>query len=263
MLHDATAEGYTMSKPDITMHPAFGFEPEPDSPAAAEAGLEPVGIKGVWQARAALCELLILSFSYPDRPLTITVTLGEYAAAASNIAADIGIELPDGFTEFLEDYEGASDSELLKKLREEYARLFGGEASDGIVSPFESDWRGTTALGTATGAVSASDKDAINADVATFYQSCGLMATPSQSDPLDHLEAEIEFLEFVALAHIGMVDTNPNAPIGPEGYGDAYDRFIGEHASQWMSAFADAVEIETDVPFYKAAALLLKAYVSR
>ncbi|MEG0505491.1 MAG: hypothetical protein RR547_12655, partial [Raoultibacter sp.] len=105
-----------MSNPDITMHPAFGFEPGSEFSLSAEDSLGQPETKGAWQARAALGELLILSFSYPDRPLTITVTLGEYATAARNIAGDVGITLPDGFVEALDVYEGMSDSELLKTL---------------------------------------------------------------------------------------------------------------------------------------------------
>lgn len=51
----------------------------------------------IWQARAAACELLALSFRYPkDRVLVDAVTSGEWNEAACEIAEVLGLEWPDG-----------------------------------------------------------------------------------------------------------------------------------------------------------------------
>ena len=247
-----------MSESNISMHPAFGFEPPSESVAQLDDAGESRGTRGVWQARAALGELLVLSFSPPSRPLTITVAQGEYVRAACAIARDLERELPAPFAEELAQYEEMADTALLEKLEKEYARLFGnGEegallASSGALSCYESDWRNDAATFTET----------IEADVAEAYRACGLMAKSHLGDPLDHLEAEIEFLEFVALAHVGMVDTNPEAPVGAEGYGAAFTNFMDTHAGKWMPPFADAVIAQTELPFYRSAARLLKVFAN-
>ena len=46
----------------------------------------------MWQARAAMCELLALSFRYPeDKVLAEAIASGEWGEAADEIAAVLGV----------------------------------------------------------------------------------------------------------------------------------------------------------------------------
>ena len=50
-----------------------------------------------WQARAATWELLALSFRYPGPELAGVVASGEWAEAAEELAAALGLEALGGF----------------------------------------------------------------------------------------------------------------------------------------------------------------------
>ena len=67
------------------------------------------GPKG-WQARAAAWELAALSFRYPGAELAGAVASGEWAAAAREIAAALGLALPEGLGEGLSGRSGPGDA---------------------------------------------------------------------------------------------------------------------------------------------------------
>ena len=47
----------------------------------------------IWQARAAMCELLALSFRYPeDKVLAEAIASGEWGEAADEIAGALGVD---------------------------------------------------------------------------------------------------------------------------------------------------------------------------
>lgn len=47
----------------------------------------------IWQARAAMCELLALSFRYPeDKVLAEAIASGEWGEAADEIAGVLGLD---------------------------------------------------------------------------------------------------------------------------------------------------------------------------
>ena len=66
-----------------------------------------------WQARAATWELLALSFRYPGPELAGVVASGEWAEAAEELAAALGLEALGGFDGGQPGYSG---SDLLLSL---------------------------------------------------------------------------------------------------------------------------------------------------
>ncbi|WP_278854569.1 molecular chaperone TorD family protein, partial [Gordonibacter pamelaeae] len=96
------------------------------------------GPKG-WQARAAAWELAALSFRYPGAELAGAVASGEWAAAAREIAAALGLALPEGLGEGLSGRSGPGDASA-EGLRPEATRLFVG-APEPACSPYEGVWR--------------------------------------------------------------------------------------------------------------------------
>ena len=200
----------------------------------------------MWQVRATAWELAALSFRYPDGTLAGAVESGEWADAAREVAAALGFELPEGFG------EGTSAD----GLRAEATRLFVG-APEPVVSPYEGVWRAAD-----DGVQPLLFVNPHSMAVERFVKSCGLGRPEGTNEPLDHVSAECELLEHLALRAAGAA-----APEGAPADADlpggspqaAYDAFLSEHARAWMPAFAARAADESRHPFYRAAAAYLGA----
>lgn len=202
----------------------------------------------VWQARAEMCELLAMALRYPDGTLAGAVASGEWAEAAREVASVLEVEVPCG-----EDDEdlaaGMRADEILHALRVEATRLFIG-APTPAVSPYESIWRAPEGAE----AVLFVSKSAMA--VERFCAHVGLGRPEGTNEPLDHIATELELLSYIA-AHACAGDLLDNGTIP----GDAYARFRREHLDVWAGRFCDALAARTRLPFYRAVAGLLGAFL--
>ncbi len=252
--------------------------------------------KDGWQARAVAWELLALSFRYPESTLAEAVASGEWADAAAEVADAMELEMPEGWLSLLgekgwwlqgegdvraaaadplaapnssdpsdssdvPDASAPPDSKaLLHVLRAEATRLFVG-APDPAVSPYEGVWRAAD-----DGVQALLFVNPHSMDVERFCRTCGLGRPEGTNEPLDYVATECELLEYLALLAGGLATPAEGAPDSADLPGGsppaAYAEFLREHAATWMPRFADKVTNETRLPFYHAAAMLLKAVVS-
>ena len=90
-------------------------------------------------------------------------------------------------------------------------------------------------------------------------------AAPAEAEVEQCREVGDELDEFDGAAELdegdepGDVVASADLPGGsPEA---AWNEFVAEHAKVWMPAFAEAVQVEARVPFYKQAANLLAAFI--
>ena len=199
-----------------------------------------------WQVIAAAWELAALSFRYPDDELAGAVGSGEWADAAREIADVLGLSLPEGFGA-----EASADG-----LRAEATRLFVG-APEPVVSPYEGVWRAAD-----DGVQALLFVNPHSMAVERFVKSCGLGRPEGTNEPLDHVSAECELLEHLALRAAGAAapEGAPAEADLPGGSpGAAYDAFLSEHARAWMPAFAARAASGSRHPFYRAAAAYLGA----
>ena len=211
-----------------------------------------------WQARAALCELLALSFRYPDDVLVGAIASGEWGEAAEEIAGALGLAWPaDGAPGAAEAAAVDDPDELKHALRAEATRLFVG-APTPVCSPYEGVWRAAD-----DGVQALLFVNPHSMDVERFCKACGLGRPEGTNEPLDHVATECELLQFLAALTSGAempediqvtVDDLPEG--SPEG---AYDQFLLTHVNIWMPRFAEKVIAEARVPFYTAAGQYLKA----
>lgn len=205
--------------------------------------------QSVWQARAALWELLALSFRYPDVTLAEVVASGEWTEAAAEIAT--ALELP---------YKPAGDSASFSALRVEATRLFVG-TPDAIVSPYEGVWRAADDEVQALLFVNPH-----SLEVERFMKACELGRPEGTNEPLDHVSAECELMQYLASLEAGIFTPSEGAPAFADLPGGspaaAYESFLVEHVCAWMPRFAEAVVAESREPFYRAAANLLNVMVS-
>lgn len=244
----------------------------------------------MWQARAAMCELLALSFRYPDdRTLADAVASGEWGEAADEIAGALGIDWTAATAPGAAEAAALPDpAELQHELRAEATRLFVG-APKPACSPFEGVWRAE-----ADGVQPLLFVNPHSMAVERFCKACGLGRPEGTNEPLDAVWTELELLEYLALraaadaaeaegiagdataveavvededtleefedpGEPGEVVASADLPGGsPEA---AWDQFMADHAKVWMPNFAKAVQEQSRAPFYTQAASLLGAFI--
>ena len=216
----------------------------------------------LWQARAAMCELLALSFRYPeDKVLAEAIASGEWGEAADEIAGALGIDWTAAAAPGAAEAAALPDpDDIQKELRPEATRLFVG-APEAACSPYEGVWRAK-----AEGVQPLLFVNPHSMAVERFCKACGLGRPEGTNEPLDHVATECELLEHLALRAAG-AEPPEGAPAGsglPGGSpAAAYGAFLEEHARAWMPRFAEAVAAESRIPFYCDAAAFLGALVAR
>lgn len=215
----------------------------------------------IWQARAAMCELLALSFRYPeDKVLAEAIASGEWGEAADEIAGVLGLDWTVATAPGAAEAAALPDpDDIQKELRPEATRLFVG-APEAACSPYEGVWRAK-----AEGVQPLLFVNPHSMAVERFCKACGLGRPEGTNEPLDAVWTELELLEYLALraaadgSEPGDVVASADLPGGsPEA---AWDEFMTEHAKVWMPQFAEACEKDSRVPFYKQAASLLGAFI--
>lgn len=209
--------------------------------------------------RASMCELLAFSLRYPTPELGDVVASGEWADAAGEIAEALGLELPESF--FADARANVSEDPefLLHALRAEATRLFVG-APEPACSPYEGVWRAAD-----DGVQALLFVNPHSMAVERFCRSCGLGQPQGTNEPLDHAATELELLQYLASLEAGIVEPAPESPASSDLPGGspaaAYEQFMVDHVLTWMPRFADAVAAETRLPFFRAAARLLAAFL--
>ncbi|WP_139652135.1 TorD/DmsD family molecular chaperone [Raoultibacter phocaeensis] len=226
---------------------------------------------------AVAYELLALSLRYPTLELAEAVASGEWAEAAAEVAGALGLVLPDGWDEGLDEYAGWNPEALLHALRAEATRLFVG-APEPAVSPYEGVQRAAD-----DGVQALLFVNPHSMAVERFMRSCGLGRPEGTNEPLDRVDTELEFLQYLCMLEAGMAAApgsaepparsetagGPDTPAGralgnPAGsWAATHKRFLEEHALTWMPRFADRVAEEAREPFYRVAAGLLKAVLEK
>lgn len=227
-----------------------------------------------WQARAALCELLALSFRYPDDVLVGAIASGEWGEAAEEIAGALGLAWPaDGAPGAAEAAAVDDPDELKHALRAEATRLFVG-APEPLCSPYEGVWRAAD-----DGVQALLFVNPHSMDVERFCKACGLGRPEGTNEPLDHVATEFELLEYLALRAAVDAAAEAGDPVEDADEGEpgdvvasadlpggspaaAYDQFMDEHVRTWTPRFADKAAEDARLGFYPQAASLLKAFVA-
>ena len=222
-----------------------------------------------WQARAALCELLALSFRYPDDVLVGAIASGEWGEAAEEIAGALGLAWPaDGAPGAAEAAAVDDPDELKHALRAEATRLFVG-APEPLCSPYEGVWRAAD-----DGVQALLFVNPHSMDVERFCKAC-----EGTNEPLDHVATEFELLEYLALRAAVDAAAEAGDPVEDADEGEpgdvvasadlpggspaaAYDQFMDEHVRTWTPRFADKAAEDARLGFYPQAGSLLKAFVA-
>ena len=148
----------------------------------------------MWQARAAMCELLALSFRYPeDKVLAEAIASGEWGEAADEIAGALGLAWSSAAAPGAAEAAALADpADIQQELRPEATRLFVG-APQAACSPYEGVWRAT-----AEGVQPLLFVNPHSMAVERFCKACGLGRPEGTNEPLDAVWTELE----LSLIHI-------------------------------------------------------------
>ena len=208
-----------------------------------------------WQARATACELLALTFRYPDESTAEIASSGEWADAAREIWAALGKGLPETWAADVLNVD-------VHDICADATRLFVGSPK-AACSPYESFW---LAMDDGVQPLMFINPHAV--DVERFCKACGLAANPDRdaNDPVDHIATEFELMEYLASLEAGIAESFENGPAAADLPGGsaaaAYETFESEHLRSFAPRFADKLEDQARTPFYRAAAQLLRAFLS-
>lgn len=212
-----------------------------------------------WAARAAVCELLALSLRYPTAELAEAVSSGEWADAAEEIAAALELALPESFSEDARAHVGEPAEILSRSLGAEATYLFIG-VPDPAASPFEGVWRAED-----DGVDPLLFVNPHSMAVERFCRSCGLGQPDGVNEPLDHVATELELLQYLASLEAGLASPAVGGPSLEDLPGGsaaaAYEMFLAEHVLAWVPRFASRVSEATRLPYYRAVADLLAAFL--
>lgn len=206
-----------------------------------------------WAARAAACELLALSLRYPDEALHDIVASGEWACAADEIGAALGVALPEGWA------EGAASTDF-HDLRADATMLFVG-APKAACSPFEGYWRAEDA-----GVQPLMFVNPHSVAVERFCRACGLGQPEGVNEPLDHVATELELLEYLASIEAGIAAPLAEGPAPEElpggSAGAAWEEFARDHLLAFTPRFAARLAADARTAYYRATGRLLGAFAA-
>jgi len=141
---------------------------------------------------------------------------------------------------------GLHPEELLKKMEEEYTRLF-LIPDQVVVSPFESDNSDAT-------------KDSIIDSLEKVYREVGAIAFSDYLLPIDHITAELDFLSY--LCQQEAVSWKMGEMLEAKKWKVKQRTFIVHHLRKWGISFFVKVERSTELEAYRAIASVGKIFMT-
>ncbi len=189
--------------------------------------------------RAAVYRLLGGAFAYPTAP-----RLAELADLAGMVAD--AMEDPPIQTA-LSTFADAAATAPPDVVAAEYVFLFDGAVR---CPPWEGAYGDAPQL---------AGKGAMLADIGGFHEAFGLTASGVQSDSVDHIAAELEFMSVLALKEAYAVADA--AADGIEITREAAAAFMRDHLGRWAEAFSETVAGTSSLSYYSTAAALLTAWL--
>lgn len=221
-----------------------------------------------WVNRATALELIAWSLSYPESQANANLILsGEWQAAACELYETLGASAPEAlskppatlFVQHSAGEEAAEDIDVeqaFHALRIESTRLFFA-SPEPVCAPYEG-----AARAKAEGAPAQLFVNPFTVSVEAFCSECGIRRPDNVREPIDHVVAECELMQYLCLSEAETIQHGTAARTFPGGSAEAaYQAFLREHALAWMPAFAEALSTEARLPFYRETAALLQSFL--
>lgn len=201
-------------------------------------------------SRSALYRLLAKSFLYPAQQQYAYLTGNGYGETLSQLQMVLRHdgELSNEITEFLflhRDWRGSQDRE---QLEAEYNRLFAHLGSTKC-PPYETEY----------GLDNIYQKTEAMADIGGFYFAFGLDIAQQNTDRVDFISTEMEFMSFLAMKEAYALERQEQEH--EEICRDAQQKFLAEHLGRWVSMFVTILSLATDNRFYAGLGALTKRFI--
>ncbi len=198
-------------------------------------------------ARADIYALLARAFQAPSDTFLSDCAAGGIGSRLSAARAVLGQRgLAGAFDEF-----AAAAAAAGPGLPADHVRVF-GYVNSLVCPPYETEYTAEHIF----------MKTSQMADVAGFYQAFGLQMGEALGERPDHVVAELEFMQVLALKEALALERGEteHALIARR----AQRLFLRDHLARWAPAFAERVVSQAgDGTFYAVLAGLLRAFVSR
>jgi len=142
-----------------------------------------------------------------------------------------------------------TDETAALELNKEYTRLFRGlQKGYGPPPPYESVYREDRLVGECT------------ADVISHHKRAGFGIIDPEAGPQDHMSAELKFLSLLCYKeHQAWVEGNTAQAMQCM---EQQRSFLDEHLMAWLPEYKDTIEVQSNLPFYRAATALILESVS-
>ena len=170
-------------------------------------------------ARAQAYGLLARAFGRPDAELESEVRSGRFGTALDEALAVLGGD--DAATSAGLDGRASGDD-----LSADFMRLF-NPSLEANCPPYETEYTGAHVFMRAQ----------LLADVAGFYSAFGLKIASSFHERPDHIAAELEFMQVLALKEARALARGERANAGICRRAQA--RFLKEHLARWLAPYAE------------------------
>ncbi len=177
-------------------------------------------------------------FKEPTREFASDVSLGLLRDTLAKAFSELGLTLDADSL-----HDTGAEGEVLNRLRPAYHALFAVPSSR-FVLPVESvfkEWRAGESLGAASGMIMGPSA----LDMNERYRTRGLQLPGEMKDYPDHVALLLEYCGLLC----------------QEGLLEEQRGFVASHLDDWIEVLADQVEDVAEIPFYKAVARALRAFV--
>ena len=192
-------------------------------------------------ARADVYRLLSACFCSPEREVLLEEEVPEQLRQALAIVYPTAVEPAVRLGEALR-------QESQAELEIEHARLFVGPGPL-LAPPFGSVYLDgeRTVMGPST------------LEVADLYREAGFGMGVDQSDPPDHIAAELEFACVLAQETARLLESGKH-PI-KDGIGALERRFVGNYLLPWVPSLCDDIAAHSDSEYFRSLAVVLKSFL--
>jgi len=189
--------------------------------------------------RASLYRLLAKSFRYPTEPVLKFVRSSAYEDALQELFA---LHSDDGELQQHADSFAAARAQLCTTnsrdaLEAEYNRLF-AHLGSAKCPPYETEF----------GHENVFQKTDAMADIAGFYSAYGLEPSATDTERVDFISMELEFMSYVALHEAYAREHGESEHL--EVCIDTQRKFLQDHLGRWVSVFSNILSNATASPFY-------------
>lgn len=200
-------------------------------------------------ARSKMYHLLAAAYFYPDDDLRSLLHDDSYVEALKECGGLLADGSGDTFLQKLEAEAEALSGISAEELERQFGETFGHSISRDC-PPYETEFDAAHIF----------QQTHSLADIAGYYRAFGLEIREKQSERLDHIGAELEFMGFLAYKeHYARENHGEDKALICE---DAQRKFLKEHLGRWAPIFLRLLREKASRGFYRGVAAVTGEFLA-